>query len=123
HRRVGNNHLVTAFAVLEKIEKSLLFHQTTSKIEICLSVLNAVFPVFVLAPKLEVALETLQHLLENVRHGLLLKNPALHATGKKPDFRHQLCVIACEILVAISLRKPGANSAEVSPLTGSALSR
>src|SRR5215469_1027382 len=109
--------------MLEKIINSLLFHQPANKAEICLTVLDTIFPVLVWALKLEVAIKTFQHIFENVRHGFLLKYPALQATGKKPDFRNDLRIITSEFLITIPLGKGGTDSAKVSPFVCFALSR
>ena len=57
-RSIRNNHFMTSVGMLEKIIDSFLFHQSAGEIEIGLPVLNAVFPVFVLAAKLEVSIES-----------------------------------------------------------------
>src|SRR5215469_16922063 len=67
HRTVRNDHLVTAFAVLEEIKDSFLLHKPTQEVKICLTVLNTVFARFVLPAKLELTNESIQDRFENVR--------------------------------------------------------
>src|SRR6202011_999310 len=101
-RSVGNDHFMTALAVLKKIIDPLLFHQPAREIEICLTVLDTVFPWLILAAKLEVSIESFQHFFEDVRNGFLLKNPALSPPGQKPDFGDNLRVITCEVFVTVT---------------------
>jgi hypothetical protein len=106
----------------EKID-SFFLHQPTREIEICLAVLNAVFPRIILTAKLKVADEPLQHFLEDVRDGFLLENPALSAAGEEPDFRDHLRVIGGEFFVAITLCETGTNSIDIPPFYRVAFAR
>jgi hypothetical protein len=80
-RRVGHDHLVGAIGVLEVIVDALFLHQPARKVEIALPILHAVVALVEDALQLIGHVDTVENLLQDVRHFLVLENAALGLAG------------------------------------------
>src|SRR5215471_3319512 len=85
--------------MFEEIEDALFFHQPRNKLKVALAILHAIIPRGISARKVQAEIaETpfFEDLRHNVRHSLLLKNPAVGDTSEKPKPGNYFDVIVCE---------------------------
>ena len=104
-RRVGDDHLVGVGRVLEEVVDAFLFHQPGGEVEIGLAVLHAVIARLERALELVSSRRALQHLLQDVGNGDVLKDPALRVARQEPELRHDLGAIPGKTLVLAALRE------------------
>src|SRR5438552_6033210 len=114
-RCVGHHHLMAVGGVFEKIKDALFFHQTAGKVEIRLTILNAIVTWMERALNFKRYIQPIQHLLQNVRDVDVLENSALRSPGQKPKLRHDLQAIRSEdvALAASTLADSITNAIEI----------
>src|ERR1700686_4412363 len=89
--RVGKNHRVLSILMLEIVVDPILLHQPGSEGEIGFAILNAIFDLVVIAGGAELKIRSAgesgirEHLLDNVFHVLIKKNPTIGAVSQQPE--------------------------------------
>jgi hypothetical protein len=115
-RRIRNHHLMPPVGMLKEIIDPFFFHQAAREIEIGFAVLNAILAVFVLTVELIGTVKPAQYLFQNIRHGLLLKNPAPSLARQKPYLWDNFCIEDRKSFIAVAFRKVRTNSVEIAPI-------
>ncbi|MNG36587.1 hypothetical protein D3C84_1236630 [compost metagenome] len=67
---------------------AFLLHQPTDKVEAGFAVLHAIFPLAIAAAQAVFEIgkpEVTEHLLDDVRHRLVLENPAIGGAREQPE--------------------------------------
>jgi len=83
-RRVGHNRLVGTGGVFEGVVDAFLFHQPRGEVKSHSPVSEAVIPGLVFAPEFPAHLQAIEDLLQDVGHGNVLEDPALHVACQQP---------------------------------------
>ena len=103
-RRIADHHLVRSVGVREEVKDPLVFHQPAGEVEIGFAVLHAVVARLIGPLQLIRDVQRGEHRLEDVRHSLLLKDPALRVAREQPKLWNQLRPIAEERLRSVHAR-------------------
>ena len=99
-RRVSQHQLVCSVTVLMEVVDALFFHQPAGEVVVRLPVLNAVVALLVFALKLEGHVQGREHLLEDLRDSLVLKDAAASSPTKEPELWNYVEIVAGKDVVA-----------------------
>lgn len=79
---------MTRLLMAEVVIDPFLFHQAADEIEAGFAVLHAIFPLAVAAAQAVFEIgktEVAEHLLDDVRHRIVLENPAIRGAREQPE--------------------------------------
>ncbi len=100
----------------EEVVDPFLFHQATDEIEAGLAILHAVFPLAIRPAQgvFEIGkAQVAEHLLDDLRNGQVLENPAIGGAGQQPEPRAQGGLVAGELALVDVLTATGDDAMEV----------
>src|SRR5262245_25680931 len=116
-RRIGHDHLVAVGAVLEEVIDPFFFHEAAREVEVRLAVLHAKVAGLEAALQLKNGVDSLQHLLQDVGNGDVLKNAALRPLAQQPELGHDIHPVSSKNVVPLALRDAAANAVEMTLLS------
>src|ERR1700733_3602514 len=103
--------------MVEVVKDAELFHQARDEIERRFAILHAIFELRITILETEpkiLEVKEIKHLTDDVRHGQVLKNPAVGLAGQKPEPGDDLSAVVGEYpRVGFALRKTADVSADV----------
>ena len=112
----AHHERVLVLFVLKEIVDSVLFHEAGNEIEVCFTILNAIFTLLEIALQgiTEIAKTTiLEDLGNDVRDGHILEDAAVGSPSEKPEPRHNFGMVVSEALIHSGLREAADVSIEI----------
>ncbi len=123
---VGEHQDVALLLMAEPVVDALLFHQPADEVEAGLAVLHAVFPLAVGAREgiLEIGkAEVAEHLLDDLRHALVLEDAAVRGARQQPRPGPQGGLVAGELAVPGHLATARDDAVKEAPAAAGQLQR
>ncbi|MNF73727.1 hypothetical protein D3C84_557370 [compost metagenome] len=117
---IGQHQHMAALLMAEEVVDPFLFHQAADEVETGLAVLHAVFPLAIRPAQgvFEIGkAQVAEHLLDDLRDGEVLENPAIGGAGQQPKPRAQGGLVTGELALVDVLAATGDDAMEVALTT------
>ncbi len=117
---VGQHQHMSTLLMAEEVVDPFLLHQAADEVETGLAILHAVFPLAIRPAQgvFEIGkAQVAEHLLDDLRDGEVLENPAIGGTSQQPKPRAQGGLVTGELALVDVLAETGHDAMEITLAT------